>query len=204
MAIRLGAAFRISLGRHIFLGSWNESEWDMKGGQRGFTLIELMVVVAVVAVLAALAVPGFSDLTERNRLRSASSAIYSEIQLARSESLKTKVPHYVIFDPGNEGAWCVGIIREDEDTTCDCSVAGDCTKAVVAEDYPGVAMPTVSFDFGGTSTTATVFEGRRGTTFHNGNISGGTVNVQTPNYGKQIVVSSTGRVRVNDGHFVVN
>src|SRR5690606_27010438 len=38
---------------------------------RGFTLLEVMVVVAIVAVLAAIAAPGFNPLIERWRVRQA-------------------------------------------------------------------------------------------------------------------------------------
>lgn len=181
---------------------------------QGFTLIELMVAVAVLAVIVGLALPTYTDLAERNRLRSASEALYSELQLARTEALKTKVPHYVIFEPGAAGAWCVGIIREASSgavTTCDCSGtgAGTCDRAVIAGDYPNISMPSTSpeFTFPSLPTTTvngTVFEERRGTTLHNGVVAGGTVTVESANYGKSLVVSSTGRVRVVDGHYSVN
>ena len=54
----------------------------------GFTLIEVMVVVAIVAILAALAVPSFTDMLQRNRLSAASSALQVSLSLARSEAIK--------------------------------------------------------------------------------------------------------------------
>lgn len=55
---------------------------------RGFTAIELMVVVAIVAVLAALAAPSFNGIMERWRVRQAVDGFESTLYYARSEAIK--------------------------------------------------------------------------------------------------------------------
>lgn len=57
----------------------------MKKNMQGFTLIELMIVVAIIAVLAAIALPAYSDYTKRAKV--------SEVMLAAS-AVRTAVAEY--------------------------------------------------------------------------------------------------------------
>lgn len=56
--------------------------------QQGFTLLELMVVIALSALVVGLAAPAMDQFVARQRLRSASYDLMSDLTLARSESLK--------------------------------------------------------------------------------------------------------------------
>lgn len=61
-------------------------------GLKGFTLIELMVVVAVAAVLVTLAVPSFDASILSNRLGSFANSFVAAAQVARGEALKRNAP----------------------------------------------------------------------------------------------------------------
>ncbi len=54
----------------------------MKAAQKGFTLIELMIVVAIIGILAAIAIPAYQDYTARAQLSEA---------MTLASGLKTKV-----------------------------------------------------------------------------------------------------------------
>lgn len=55
---------------------------------RGFTLIELMIIVTVIAVLLAIAVPSFSDSILSGKLSSYANDFVASTHLARSEAIK--------------------------------------------------------------------------------------------------------------------
>jgi len=65
---------------------------SMKKAQQGFTLIELMIVVAIIGILAAIAIPAYNDYTTRAKVAEAGSLV---------DGLKTDLHDYL----GDKGAW---------------------------------------------------------------------------------------------------
>lgn len=60
--------------------------------QSGFTLMELMVVLAVVGVIMGLAIPNFGLYIRNSRLTGAANDVLASITRARTEAIKRQVP----------------------------------------------------------------------------------------------------------------
>ena len=72
----------------------------MKAIQKGFTLIELMIVVAIIGILAAVALPAYQDYTVRAKV--------SELLLAAS-GVRTSISEKFQSDPSNTANSGVGV-----------------------------------------------------------------------------------------------
>lgn len=75
-------------------------------GQRGVTLLEILIVLAVVAILAALAGPSFTGTIARTQVSNARDGLSAALQFARSEALKRKAPVSVCSSVDQAG--CAG------------------------------------------------------------------------------------------------
>jgi general secretion pathway protein H len=67
--------------------------------QRGFTLLELVVVLFVIALAAGLAAPAVSRSTDALRMRTEIAAFSAVLRQAREQAISTRHAHRVVVDP---------------------------------------------------------------------------------------------------------
>jgi type IV fimbrial biogenesis protein FimT len=70
---------------------------------RGFTILELMVVLAIAGIMVAYALPEMKDLVISNRMKTLSLDVYTSMTMARSESIKRNANNVSVI--ANAGGW---------------------------------------------------------------------------------------------------
>jgi type IV pilus assembly protein PilA len=113
----------------------------MKNTQQGFTLIELMIVVAIIGILAAIALPAYQDYTIRAKVSEGVIAA-SAVKATVSENL-SNLPAANSCDGVNPNPQTVGL------STLTC-VPGNPTTVQVSV-ATGINAVTVTFDLVGTA-----------------------------------------------------
>ncbi len=71
-------------------------------GESGFTVMELMVVIAIIGIMVAIAIPSFSTWLPNYRLRNAARDLYTNMQKAKIGAIKSNSNWAIVFDFANK------------------------------------------------------------------------------------------------------
>jgi prepilin-type N-terminal cleavage/methylation domain-containing protein len=68
---------------------------------RGFTLVELLVVMTIIAILASVGLPALRGIGKGNRMSAATRQVLDDLALARLRAINSRSTVYVVFVPTN-------------------------------------------------------------------------------------------------------
>ncbi len=136
--------------------------------ERGFTFVELMLVLMIMGVVAALAVPRFSGLIQNYKLANAARVVWLDLHRARMRAIKQGVTMRVDFR-----ATSYTIKRVDTSVVV--------FSRQLSGDYPGISVSL-------NGTSQSVSFGSTGTADNR------TVVIQGPTRSKSFTVITTGRL----------
>lgn len=121
-----------------------------KRGQKGFTLIEILLVVAIVGMLSLILFPNIQRTIEIRQLENEARDILTTMQRAKFQAVKTKMDHRMrFFNENNE--WFFQIEREeapDQWTLMPGFIRKMISpRFVVDVDFPGLNVEFTSLGF---------------------------------------------------------
>lgn len=152
---------------------------------KGFTLVEMMVVIGIMAIVSAIAIPNFFSFAAGMKLRSASRDLYSNFQQARMKAIRHNTRWAIRFTAS-------GYQMENCGADNDCTADNIIVKTVnMSKEYPGVAITTSP-----NANKLVEFNSEGNTINFAGTSTAGTTTLTNSKGSSNVVVTSSGFIKI--------
>ncbi len=167
-------------------------------GWRGFTLVELLVVLAIGAILLTIAIPGYAFLVSGSRLAVVTNDLVTVLHLARSEAIKRgirvtvcKTSNAMAVPPACDTTanWQQGWLVFVDGGTPGVIDSGDALLRVQDSLSAAVAVTTSNYSSYVSYLPSGRSQGPNG-------LANGTIRVCVDSNRRDIIINNTGRIRL--------
>ncbi|MDH5216125.1 MAG: GspH/FimT family pseudopilin [Gammaproteobacteria bacterium] len=157
----------------------------------GYSLIELLLVISIIAIITGSITLTFHSTIDNCRLRSTAHDIYSHLQFARHEALRSGKPISISFNQNSQN-WCYGFGDDQTAGNCNCLESQSCTVDGIEKRYfySNNNINLAQASFSGSDDTL-IFSPENGTA-RNGSIWLRSVKEEM----MAVVISRLGRIRI--------
>ena len=173
---------------------------------KGFTIIELMVVVGILAIAATIAIPTFNAFLPNMQLKGEIRSIYSAAMQAKSEAVRRQVNCALTFNQVVNGTTYNYAVYQDDSGDCKYDV-GEPVILLSGQFSPNVSFNTakeggdgISFVDNSDGNPSIAFRPTTIPTDSGGGFAGGSVWLITQSQSKEtrVVISQAGNIRISD------
>jgi prepilin-type N-terminal cleavage/methylation domain-containing protein len=155
--------------------------WLAERKLRGFSLVELVLVICILSIIAGMAVPRFANAVTRNRAEAAAKRVVEDLTLAQRRARLSSAPQHVLFD-GTAGTYRLAGLADPDHPGA---------EYVVRLGDPPYEVSIANIVFG--TDSEIIFDG------YGVPDTGGSLIVQVSDYARLIsIAAGTGRVTVTE------
>jgi len=159
---------------------------------KGFTLIEVLIVIAIFAIGAAIAIPSIMDMGRRDQVKAEARQLKDQLAKARVAALELNTPMVVVFDKIVAGVSNGYQIVQDANGDCEADAGESATRITLSKS----SITTNDFSQNDAGNPMVQWDARGYPKRKDGTLASGTVSIDGAGTQYNVVLSLAGNISI--------